>query len=167
MIFDTGASLTTISAKLASRIGLKPKTADPTVQLKTADGTVVEAKRLVIPSVRVGKFTVQNVECAVMPAGKGDVAPLLGQTFFKHFKVEFSAEACRLSLKKLDTDGDGAETKTVADAETKTSANATTKGRRVVRPPRAAVKSKRSTQNRPSASGGDAQAPPDGGPVPN
>ena len=63
MIFDTGASLTTISAKLASRIGLKLKTGDPTVQLTTADGTVVEAKRLVIPSVRVGKFTVQNVEC--------------------------------------------------------------------------------------------------------
>ncbi len=167
MIFDTGASLTTISAKLASRIGLKLKTGDPTVQLTTADGTVVEAKRLVIPSVRVGKFTVQNVECAVMPAGKGDVAPLLGQTFFKHFKVEFSAEACRLSLKKLDTDGDGAETKTVADAETKTSAKATTKGRRAVRPPRAAVKSKRSTQNRPSASDGDAQAPPDGVPDPN
>jgi len=159
MIFDTGASLTTISAKLASRIGLKLKTGDPTVQLTTADGTVVEAKRLVIPSVRVGKFTVQNVECAVMPAEKGDVDPLLGQTFFKHFKVEFSAEAGRLSLKKLDTDGDG--------AETKTSAKTTTKGRRAVRPPRAAVKSKRSTQNRPSASGGDAQAPPDGGPDPN
>ena len=159
MIFDTGASLTTISAKLASRIGLKLKTGDPTVQLTTADGTVVEAKRLVIPSVRVGKFTVQNVECAVMPAEKGDVDPLLGQTFFKHFKVEFSAEAGRLSLKKLDTDGDG--------AETKTSAKATTKGRRAVRPPRAAVKSKRSTQSRPSASGGDAQAPPDGGPDPN
>ena len=167
MIFDTGASLTTISAKLASRIGLKLKTGDPTVQLTTADGTVVEAKRLVIPSVRVGKFTVQNVECAVMPAEKGDVDPLLGQTFFKHFKVEFSAEAGRLSLKKLDTDGDGAETKTVADAETKTSAKATTKGRRAIRPPRAAVKSKRSTQNRPSPSGGDAQAPPDGGPDPN
>jgi len=168
MVFDTGASLTTISAKLASRIGLKLKTGDPTVQLKTADGTVVEAKRLVIPSVRVGKFTIQNVECAVMPAEKGDVDPLLGQTFFKHFKVEFSAEAGRLSLKKLDTDGDGAETKSVADAEAKPSAKATTKGRRTTRPPRAAVKSKRSTQGRPSASGGVAQAPPDeGGAEPN
>src|SRR5208282_1009651 len=151
MVFDTGASLTTISTKLAGRIGLKPKTADPTVRLTTADGTVVEAKRLVIPSVRVGKFTIQNVECVVMPAEKGDVDPLLGQTFLKHFKVEFSPEAGKLSLKKLDTDGDGADTKTVADAETKTSARATTKGRRAVRPPRAAVKSKRSTQNRPSA----------------
>ena len=134
MIFDTGASLTTISTKLASRIGLKPKTADPTVRLTTADGTVVEAKRLVIPSVRVGKFTIQNVECAVMPAEKGDVDPLLGQTFFKHFKVEYSAEARKLSLKKLDTDGDGAETKSMADADAKPSAKATTKGRRTTSP---------------------------------
>ena len=29
MVLDTGASLTTISAKLASRIGLKPKAGDP------------------------------------------------------------------------------------------------------------------------------------------
>ena len=167
MIFDTGASLTTISTKLASRIGLKLKTGDPTVRLTTADGTVVETKRLVIPSVRVGKFTIQNVECAVMPAEKGDIDPLLGQTFFKHFKVEFSAEAGRLSLKKLDTDGDGAETKSVADADAKPSAKATTKGRRTTRPSRATAKSKRATQGRPSASGGDAQAPPDGGADPN
>src|SRR5271157_1643419 len=168
MIFDTGASFTTISTKLAGRIGLKTKTSDPTERLTTADGTVVEAKRLVIPSVRVGKFTIQNVECVVMPAEKGDVYPLLGQTFFKHFKVEFSAEAGRLSLKKLDTDGDGAETKSVADADAKPSAKAATKGRRPVRPPRTTAKSKRATQGRPSASGGDAQAPADeGGAEPN
>ena len=90
MVLDTGASFTTISAKLAGQIGLKPKPSDPTVRLTTADGTVIEAKQLFIPSVRVGKFTVQNVECAVMPAEKGNVDPLLGQTFFKHFKVEYS-----------------------------------------------------------------------------
>src|SRR5271165_4597003 len=158
MIFDTGASLTTISAKLANRIGLKPKASDPSVQLKTADGTVVAAKRLVIPSVRVGKFTVQNVESAVMPAEKGDVDPLLGQTFFKHFKVEYSAEARKLSLKKLDTDGD--ETKSMADADAKPSTKATTKGKRTVRPPRTTAKSKRANQGRPSLDGGDAQTPP-------
>ena len=133
MVFDTGASLTTVSAKLAARIGFKPKAGDPPVRLTTADGTVVEAKRMVIPSVRLGKFTIQNVECAVMPAEKGDVDPLLGQSFFKHFKVEYSAEARKLSLKKLETEGD--DTKSVADADAKPSTKATTKGRRNVRPP--------------------------------
>jgi len=166
LVFDTGASITTISAKLAGRIGLKPKPGDPPIQLTTADGTMVQAKRLVIPSVRVGRFTVQNVECAVMPADKGDVDPLLGQTFFKHFKVEYSPEARKLSLKKLETDGE--EAKSVADADAKPTAKATTKGRRNVRPPRTTAKSKRATQGRPSANGGDAQAPPnEGGAEPN
>ncbi len=158
MVFDTGASITTISAKLAGRIGLKSKPGDPPIRLTTADGTVVEAKRVVIPLVRVGKFTVPNVECAVMPAEKGDVDPLLGQTFFKHFKVEYSAEARKLSLKKLDTDGD--ETKSMADADAKPSTKATTKGKRTVRPPRTTAKSKRANQSRPSLDGGDAQTPP-------
>ncbi len=156
MVFDTGASLTTISTKLADRIGLKPKASDPSVQLKTADGTVVAAKRLVIPSVRVGKFTVPNVECAVMPPEKGDVDPLLGQTFFKYFKVGFNAEAGKLNLKKLATEGD--ETKSLADADAKPAAKATTKGKRTPRPPRATAKSKRSTQSRQTASDGDTQA---------
>jgi clan AA aspartic protease (TIGR02281 family) len=161
MVFDTGASLTTISTNLANRIGLKPKASDPSVQLKTADGTVVAAKRLVIPSVRVGKFAVPNVECAVMPPEKGDVDPLLGQTFFRYFKVEFNAEAGKLSLKKLATDGD--EAKSLADADAKPTAKATTKGKRTTRPPRATAKSKRSTQSRQTASDGDAQAPADQG----
>lgn len=168
MVFDTGAGLTTISTKLAGRIGLKPKASDPTVRLTTADGTVIEAKRLVIPSVRIGKFTVPNVECAVMPAEKGDVDPLLGQSFFKYFKVEFNPEAGKLSLKKLDTSGDGDATKSMADADAKPSTKATTKGRRTTRPSRATAKSKRATQNRQSDSGDNAQTPQDqGGADPN
>ena len=42
-----------------------------------------------------------------MPAEKGDVDPLLGQPFFKHFKVDFSPEAGRLTLKRLETTESG------------------------------------------------------------
>ena len=137
MVLDTGASLTTISAKLAGRIGLKPKTGDPSVLLTTADGTVVEAKQLVIPSVRVGKFTVQNVECAVMPAEKGDVDPLLGQTFFKHFKVEYSAGARQTEPQETGHHRGRGRDQVCGGCRAKTSAKATTKGRRTTRPPRA------------------------------
>ncbi len=168
MVFDTGAGLTTLSAKLASRLGLKFRPSDGSVKLTTADGTVVEAKRLVIPSVRVGKFTVPNVECAVMPADKGDVDPLLGQSFFKYFKVEFSPEAGKLSLKKLDTEGDQAETKSMADADARPTAKASAKGKRTTRTPRATAKSKRSTQGRQPATSDDGQMPADpGAAVPN
>jgi clan AA aspartic protease (TIGR02281 family) len=165
MVFDTGAGLTTISAKLAARIGLNPKPGDPAVHLKTADGTVVEGKQLAIPSVRVGKFTIPNVECAVMPAAKGDVDPLLGQSFFKYFKVEFSPEAGRLSLKKLETSETEADSKPVADADsTKSAPKAAAKSRRPTRQPRATAKSKRPARGRRQPGpGGDDQAPPDAG----
>ncbi len=79
MVFDTGASLTMIPAGLAEEIGLKPTSADPVVRCETADGTVVEARRMTIPSMRVGRFTVNAVDCAVMPPGKGNVAPCSGR----------------------------------------------------------------------------------------
>jgi clan AA aspartic protease (TIGR02281 family) len=161
MVFDTGAGLTTISAKLASRIGFRPKVGDPTVRLKTADGTEVEAKRIVIPTVRVGKFTIPNVECAVMPLEKGDVDPLLGQSFFRSFKVEFSPDAGKLNLKKVNIDADAAEAKPLADSDDKPSAKPASKGKRAVRQPRTTAKAKRSTQGRSSDSGNDSQSPTD------
>jgi len=72
MIFDTGASFLTISTELARRIGLTPQATDRTIELHVADGSVIEAREMLIPSVRVGKFTLNNVVCAVMPADKRD-----------------------------------------------------------------------------------------------
>jgi clan AA aspartic protease (TIGR02281 family) len=138
MVFDTGAGYTTISSKLATRIGLKAKPGDPTAKLKTADGTISECKLMIIPSVKVGQFTIANVECAVMPEEKGEVDPLLGQSFLKHFKVEFSAEAGTLKLAKLDT---GDATARNPQASTK----AAMKNARPSRQPKSAAKTKRSS----------------------
>jgi aspartyl protease family protein len=102
MVFDTGASLTTIPAQLADEIGLKPSPSDPVVRCETADGTVVEARRMTIPSLRVGRFTVNEVDCAVMPAGKGNIAPLLGQSFHRHFTYKFTSESGHLVLSRVE-----------------------------------------------------------------
>src|SRR5262249_47563736 len=109
MVFDTGAGITTISGNLAARLGLKPSPTDRKITLKTADGTEVEARQIKLKSVRVGKFTVNDVECAVMPEGKGDVDSLLGQSFFKQFEVKFSHEAGTLALKRLEPADPAAE----------------------------------------------------------
>jgi clan AA aspartic protease (TIGR02281 family) len=102
MIFDTGASFITISTELARRIGLTPQTTDRTIELHVADGSVIEAKEMVIPSVRVGKFTLKNVVCAVMPADKRDAGLLLGQTFINQFTHK--VEGGRLMLSKVETE---------------------------------------------------------------
>jgi clan AA aspartic protease (TIGR02281 family) len=166
MVFDTGAGITTIPAQIATQIGLEPRPDDPTIQLEVADGNKVAAKKVTIPKVKVGKVTVTNVECAVMPADRGDVSLLLGQTFIEH--VKYTMRSGKLIIERLDTAEPAGDAQAAAGTETNKATGAAIKGgRRTTRPPRAAVKSKRSTQNRPSASGGDAQAPPDGGADPN
>jgi clan AA aspartic protease (TIGR02281 family) len=102
-VFDTGASLTTISAELASRIGLEPRPDDRPLKLHVADGTVIDARQKTIPSVRVGRFTVNNVVCAVMPAGKTKAPLLLGQSFHRHFTYKFTPESRQLVLTKIDS----------------------------------------------------------------
>lgn len=163
MVFDTGAGVTTISAKLAARLGLKPDPADQKITLKTADGTEVESRLTRLKSVRVGKFTVNDVECAVMPEGKGDVDSLLGQSFFKQFKVEFSHEAGTLALKRLETAGSTSEAPTGSRAASgdasRPSAKASVGSRRPTR--QSAASSKRNTRaRRPQASLAPGDEPP-------
>jgi clan AA aspartic protease (TIGR02281 family) len=172
MVFDTGAGVTTISSKLAARLGLKPDPADQKITLKTADGTEVEARQIKLKSVRVGKFTVSDLECAVMPEGKGDVDSLLGQSFFKQFEVKFSHEAGTLALKRLEPVDSAAELQAAAEAEMKAvgdapkpAAKAGARSRRPVRQPRAASKRGGRARNQAPANGGDEPAP--GGADPN
>ncbi|QEH37225.1 hypothetical protein OJF2_58120 [Aquisphaera giovannonii] len=164
MVFDTGAGLTTLSAKLAQKIGVKSSPTDQDVELKTADGTLIKTKVQMIPSVRVGKFNVPNVECAVMPEDKGDIDPLLGQSFFKHFKVEFRPDAGRLSLKRLETESDngakgvagsGNEFNSDPPASTKATDKASPRSRRPTRTTRPTPRGRR-----PATPKGDMPADP-------
>lgn len=144
MVFDTGAALTTISSKVAAEAGVKLRSGDSTIQLRTADGTVVKGKSGIIPSMRVGKFTVANVECAIMPAEKGEIDPLLGQSFLKSFKVELEAEAGKLKLTQVETESNTESTST----STRSTPKAATKNRRPTRQLRPSAKSKQAPRGR-------------------
>ena len=103
MVFDTGASTIVLPAELATEIGLKPGPNDKVVKATVADGSEVSAKMMTIPSVRVGKFTIKDVECVVMPAEKKNVPPLLGQSFHKFFTYRFTSETGKLVLSQVET----------------------------------------------------------------
>ncbi len=102
MVFDTGAGPTTIPARLAPDLGLK--STGRTVPCKVADGTQINAKLMVIPLVKVGRLTVRNVTCVVMPADKGDSPPLLGQTFLQYFDYKYTQKTGKLVLTKVEPD---------------------------------------------------------------
>ncbi len=128
MVFDTGASLTTIPSALATELGLTPNASDPVVRCETADGTVVEARQKTIPSLRVGRFTINDVVCVVMPAGKGNVAPLLGQSFHRHFTHKFTPESGHLILSKVEA-AEPAQSKAVRTSKSSAKAKRTAKSK--------------------------------------
>ena len=90
-------------AEFAAKIGLTPEASDQTVQLHDATGGITTAKMMTIPTVRVGPFTVNNVDCAVLPPNKRDVPLLLGQSFINQFTHK--VDNGRLLLSKVETHG--------------------------------------------------------------
>jgi clan AA aspartic protease (TIGR02281 family) len=134
MVFDTGASFTTISTELALRIGLNPDTSDEVISLKVADGSIIKAKRMIIPSLRIGKFTVTDVECTVMPPDKRDVPPLLGQSFLRHFTFKVTGDSGRLIVSKVET-GDPTATKPARTTTTDTKTRRNSRSKSSVKKP--------------------------------
>jgi len=122
MILDTGASFVSLSASVAGQIGLKPTDSDPTVMTQIADGSKVPAKLMKIKSVRVGKFTVNDVPCIVSIAEQGDVPLLLGGSFLKNFTYRVNPEGGKLILTKVDSEesASAARTKTTGKKSTRT-----------------------------------------------
>jgi len=113
MVFDSGSSVVAIPADLAKSMELVAGKDDPTVHLRLADGKVVEARMTILKSVRVGSFTVENVEAAVLPPELVAAEPLLGGSFLKHFTYKLDPGAGKLHL--AQTGSDAAAAKPAAD----------------------------------------------------
>jgi clan AA aspartic protease (TIGR02281 family) len=102
MIVDTGANSVVLPYKVALDCGAKPDESSITVVATVADGSKVNSKRVVLDSVRVGKFTAQHVECVVLPAEAKNAPTLLGMTFLSRFN--FSINGTELVLSKIGSE---------------------------------------------------------------
>jgi hypothetical protein len=91
--------------------------------LHDASGGITAAKLMTIATVRVGPFTVNNVECAVLPPSKRDVPLLLGQSFINQFTHK--VDNGRLLLSKVETPE--TQRKTVTTPKKTTKAKRSTK----------------------------------------
>jgi len=99
MLFDTGATLTTLDAATLRRIGVSISPQDPTIETHTAAGnvrrsiTVIEGVTLGAARIS-GGVTVSNCE----PCRRGEVVGLLGLNVLRHFKVTLDDEAGQVVL---------------------------------------------------------------------
>jgi aspartyl protease family protein len=78
-LVDTGATTVALTAESARRIGIYLTRSDFTMQISTANGTVVAAP-VTLSQVRVGAIMVRNVPAVVMP-GNMLSTNLLGMSF--------------------------------------------------------------------------------------
>ncbi|MBK8480893.1 MAG: clan AA aspartic protease [Proteobacteria bacterium] len=99
LLFDTGASLTTIDHATLGRLGLYVTAADPTVTVQTANGRVARTIS-VIDGLAVGAARVTGgLTVAICDAcAQGDMVGLLGTNFTRHFRVAIDHEAGLLVL---------------------------------------------------------------------
>jgi len=105
MIIDSGASIVALPHKLAAECGLEPGSQAPDIMLILADGRPIRAKEITIDSLRVGKFTVEDVRCGVLGPEAVAAEPLLGMSFLREFKFELDTQKRTLKMVKVDADG--------------------------------------------------------------
>ena len=98
MVLDSGASIVSLTADLAKQLNMVPTEKDQTIHIVMADGKQVDAKLMTLKSVRVGQFTVVDVECAVLPASLVAAEPLLGMTYLNNFVFKIDPKAKELHL---------------------------------------------------------------------
>ncbi|HET6246839.1 MAG TPA: retroviral-like aspartic protease family protein [Tepidisphaeraceae bacterium] len=98
MVIDSGASMVCLTADLAAKLNMVPTEKDEDIHFKMADGKEVDAKHMVLKTVRVGQFTVADVDCAVLPASLVAAEPLLGGTFLNNFVFKIDPAAGKMHL---------------------------------------------------------------------
>ena len=102
MIVDTGATLVSISASDAKKLGLKARR-DNTVALRTANGVVYASKRA-LRRVTIQNLTISDVDAILMPEtglgfiGAGETPSLLGLSWLRRI-AGYDTSANRMLLR--------------------------------------------------------------------
>lgn len=102
MVVDSGASLILLPSATAKELGVEPTKEDPQVELVMADGRTVSGRLVTLEEVRVGQFTVKEVEAAVLGPEAVSAEPLLGMSFLGNFKFELDAKAGTLTMVNVE-----------------------------------------------------------------
>jgi len=104
MVLDTGASTMIITKKIADELKINLNNVKPDMQAQVADGRQINAKRVVLDTVKVEDVEAKNVEGAVLLDDSGDSGfgdGLLGMSFLKKFNFKVDQKEKKLILEKL------------------------------------------------------------------
>jgi aspartyl protease family protein len=105
MLVDTGATHITLPWETAEKLKVTPGEKDPTIQMKLANGAIIDGKKVTLKSVRVGRFTVNDVTCIVLQQGLPEPPTMLGSSFLSHFIVRLNQSKQELHLTEVNAPG--------------------------------------------------------------
>jgi len=99
MLFDTGATYTTLTRDILAQLGISISSQSPRIVTQTANGSV-ERRLVTVDAIAVGMAEVRTglTIGACEDCGNGDIAGLLGLNFSRHFKVMVDHEKHELKL---------------------------------------------------------------------
>jgi clan AA aspartic protease (TIGR02281 family) len=104
LMVDTGASLLTISDKVARRMGVRFGSDSPQIPFTTAGG-VVWMPMLAVDNLQVGGTNADLVEASISDQ-LGELDGLLGMSFLGDFRVEMDKARSQMILRPLGNPGD-------------------------------------------------------------
>jgi hypothetical protein len=105
MVFDTGATLTTLNERSLEQLGISVPEDAPSVTFRTAKG-MMESRLVVLPMVWLGGYEVGAITVAVCEAcGSGELSGLLGLNISEGFLVTLDPARQELLLQPRDQRG--------------------------------------------------------------
>jgi len=99
MLFDTGASYSTVDSRTLARLGVSVTASDPTITVHTANGRV-QRTITVIDAAAIGGASVAGGLTVALcdPCATGEVVGLLGLNYARHFRVTVDDSAGEITL---------------------------------------------------------------------
>ena len=103
LVLDTGASIMMLRKDVVEKLGMDLDNVKPDMQAQLADGRKVDAKHIILESVKVQDSQAQNVDAAVLldEAGITFGDGLLGMSFLNRFNFKVDQKEKKLILEKL------------------------------------------------------------------
>lgn len=103
MTWDSGADVVSLSYETGKALGITPTGKDPTIEMSGADGSTFKAHLIVLDSIRLGGFTMHDVDCVLLPKTRNPAPDLLGDTFQSHFLSRLDQRSGQLQLTPIDS----------------------------------------------------------------
>ena len=105
LVLDTGASVILLGKGVAEKLGINLDNMKPDAKLTVADGRQVNAKYIILDSVKIADVETTKVDAAIMLdeiVGVDFKDGLLGMSFLKRFNFKVDQKNKRLILERLE-----------------------------------------------------------------